>query len=62
MAKKTDESASTEVKVIIDKYLVNREDLDAPIRRMLCVIYRGQTKTADEWKSTIEKRLARPAI
>jgi hypothetical protein len=62
MAKNKEESASSGVKVIIEKYLQDRDDLMPSIRTMLCVIYRGQTKTADEWKTTIEKRLTRQAI
>lgn len=59
MAKKND--ASSDVKLIIEKYMAQRDDIAEPMKRVFITLYRGKTNTVSEWDSIIKSRLERPA-
>lgn len=62
MAKKADAGESTGVKIILEKYLVGRADIDDSLQRMLLTLYKGETHSASEWSDIIKRRLERPAV
>jgi hypothetical protein len=63
MAKRaTEPGGASGVKLILEKYLVSRFDIDESLKRVLLTLYKGQVNTADEWDEIIKRRLERPAV
>lgn len=49
------------VSIIIEKYLVGRNDIPDTLRWVFVILYKGQTHTTAEWDDIISRRLAKPA-
>ena len=52
--------AVPEVPIIIEKYLTRREDIAPSLKRVMMILYKGQTHTIKEWDEIINRRISRP--
>lgn len=55
------EAEESGVRLIIEKYLVNRSDIGNPMKRVLGILYKGETHLVSEWNEIINRRMSRPA-
>jgi hypothetical protein len=60
--RETDSGTAPEVKIIVEKYLVKRPEIDASLKRVFQTLYKGETHTTAEWDEIIKRRLERPAV